>query len=51
VLADLERKGLIRRGSERIPAVLLAKDPLAAPPACLARAPRAMVWDSSASCR
>jgi prevent-host-death family protein len=27
VLADLERKGLIRRGSGRIPPELLAKDP------------------------
>jgi len=26
-LADLERKGLIRRGSSRIPRLLLAKDP------------------------
>ena len=27
MLADLERKGLIRRGSGRIPRALLAKDP------------------------
>jgi antitoxin (DNA-binding transcriptional repressor) of toxin-antitoxin stability system len=36
VLADLERKGLIRRGSGRIPAVLLAKDPPGRPAGVLA---------------